>query len=222
MSLDSPPARRRWFRFTIGKLMIASPVIALAIIFIAGIDPFRRDPMQQALEEATRFCAIPTFTFDESYRYDSSKPKLKSTIDKPRLVDGPCVLKFDIGRHVISDGQSTHTYGTHGALAEDGRSQSWHNTTMGVGGGGGTQSPEQMAAINRILLTLPQSQTDIPAGPTKEGMWGTSTKPERRTESRILVIGFRLRGTWVTRAYDKKRLPPEVAALLLEAGYMVN
>jgi len=63
MSRHRPPTRRRWFHFTIGRMMIALPVIALGIVVVAGIDPFPPDRNQHSINASIRACWRNKFTF---------------------------------------------------------------------------------------------------------------------------------------------------------------
>ena len=223
MSLYRPQTRRRWFHFTIGRMMLALPVTALAIVVVAGIDPFQQDPNQQAINQSIRACSSNKFTFEASYRYDWSQPKPVPILDKPRLVNGNCVLVFSEPGDVVSNRREVETYGMYEAIADDGRWQSWHRRFIGVGGSSGTITPEQMSAIKKILPTLPHSQASIPIGLVEEGNWSLAMiEPQQRFESRALVLGFRRQGAWVTRVYDNKQAPIEVIALMKVLGHNID
>ncbi len=215
---------RRWFRPTIGRLMASIVVVALAVVWLAGIDPLRRAPMRQALDRAVGFCATATYTFDpvaappEPTRVATSPPTLQ-----PPIVAAPCVLKFDHGGQVIVTRRGIATFGIRGALGEHGGFQTESNSLHSVGGGRSAHSATEIRAIRALLAALPPSDPEIPDGPSDTGIFiSGSIERRRRIRSRIFALGYRDRGTWVTRTYDTEHLPRPVVDLCRILGYQAD
>ena len=220
--MDLNPSLRRP-RFTIRRLMIALPLIALGILFAAGINPLRRNPLHRALDGAIEACRIPTASFQATKTVTWVDQKMTLTPDKPALVAAPCVLKIAVVGRVVSTLTHLDTYGSLAKLAPDGRFEIHRRTFGSVQGSGRTVEPAEMTAILQILPTLPPSEADIPPGPTQDGRWSALVAVQQRAESRAFVIGFRDgKGAWMTRVYDKQHQPPAVVALLDKLGYWID
>ena len=209
-----PPPPRRRARFTLRAALLAVPVLAVAIVLAAGINPVRRDPIRQAVDASIAWCQIPTDSFDATENVDWSTKPPTFTPDKPAVAAGPCLLKVAEVGFVEWDRKSSWAFGTRTKFSLDGRSELSRITPMAIQGGGGSETPAELAAIRRLLPALPPSQPDIPPGPYMPGVWGDSPDSPSRTESHVVVLGFHDGKSWVTRTYNLRKLPPAVADLL--------
>lgn len=221
MTFTSDEAPRRRPRFTLRRAMLALPVAALIIVLVVGIDPFRGDPMRRAIAEATEWCCAPTAMFDAPIDFRRPPGAPAPSSGRPAAVAKPCVLKVVRVGDVVWDRRIVRAFGTDVALAEDGQLQQSRRTPMA--GWPARQSsipPDGMATIALILPTLPPSTSaEIPPGPTIETHLSSSNHAQQMTESRALVLGFRDGEAWVTRVYDRTRLPPAVGRLLGQLGF---
>lgn len=205
MRPDPPPAR--WTRFTIRRALLAVALAALATLSLAGIDPFRRDPIRAAVAEAEAWCA-------------------SGTADFTTIIDGveapvACMVKFvDVGQ-ISGDRSSVRIFDARGLLTGDGEFAVTRQTIMGSHGWPGERSPARVAAT---LATLPPSAAAVPVEhlhySRSERPWYEPTP--RGIDSHLVLIGSRERGAWTVRRYDRRHLPAAVVALLKEFSYAVD
>jgi hypothetical protein len=192
MPPENPPSRRWRFRPRLWMIMVALPVIALALVYGAGNDPFRRNPYWTALDEAQRWCASGFESFHPRSHFDDSKSEPGLIYDESGRVKLPCLVKI---RYVTKIPEEGSCDVTSYSLSQDGRMEQEHDLyNWAVQGGWHTLTPAQTAECKKLVGELPRSQGWIPIG-------------------NAISIGFLDRGTWSTRVYDKARLPPGVAAL---------
>ena len=107
--------------------------------------------------------------------------------------------------------EGVRTYGTHEALAEDGRFETTRFVWFSTQGGTSDQTFRELKAIREILPTLPPSQNAISIGLIEEG--NRRFERGKRFQGRTVGLGFRRQSSRVTRVSDMERLPPEVVGL---------
>ncbi len=169
--------------------MLALPAIALAIVYWAGIDPSRRNPYWTAFDDAQRWCASGVEYFHPKSHFGDSKPE--PGLDEFGLVKLACLVKIRFVTKIHKAGCDVNSF----TLSQDGRIENESDLyNWAVQGCWGTQTPARTAECKKLIGALPRSQGWIPIG-------------------NAVTVGFRDRGAWSTRVYDKARLPPEVAAL---------
>ncbi len=192
--------RRPGIRLTIGATMLLVAGAALVFLLAAGINPFRSDPDAAALQSVAEWCSREAEDFGAKARLERTSRGRSSVADEAAPGSPPCLVKLARAQKARWTRDGWGCERDHCAIAPDGRvSIRCDIANWSVQGGEWSIPPGDLAEILALVAKLPGSGGRIAPGDA-------------------IVVGFSRNGAWLTRSYDRGRLPPEVAELITRAG----